>query len=113
MNDHKHWIYHHSLMILVFDCAITIIFYSANIFTRATAIVFDTAIIFAFAITTIFYTAIVFAFVTVIRSDRISLHRRKGVSVCFFYFSCLQYNPFFQSLPDQPRLTQVNPRVPK
>ena len=47
-----------------------------------------------------------------IRSDRISVHRRNPVSVCLcvFTFLCLQYDPFY---PKTPISTQINPSEPK
>ena len=46
-----------------------------------------------------------------IRSDRISVHRRNPLCVCMSVdFSCLQYDPFY---PKSPRSTQINPSEPE
>ena len=49
--------------------------------------------------------------VFLIRSDRISRHPRNPLSVC--KYDIPNSPPYIASLPDQPRLTAVNPSEPK
>ena len=53
---------------------------------------------------------------TIIRSDRISVHRRNSLSVCVSISRASNVTHFFQgsqTRPDKPKQTQVNPSEPK